>query len=663
MTRPDGEVHADLRITTDKVADDVDRGLDKAGRAAERDAKDTGEKLGEAVSEGMEKRLKKAGPDLARSIERGLDKEHIVTKVTYELDADRNVTRRWVTVISRDMRRAVDHEAGLPGGGIFRGVSSGITDAIGAGFNISGRSPLIAVLVPLIAFIGELIVGALQAVPALVAVLTTLPALLGAIGIQVGVLFLAFKGLGTAIEGAFAAENAYELNQALKELTPSAQDFVRSLLPFRDLMKELGSIAQEGFFGAFGNSMDVLLRALDRPAIRQGIEAIAEAFGGLARTFVTFANDPVFQRFLATIIPATVKWIDDFSPALGEFLVGITNLATAATPFLTWLGEAMSSSLAEFGRWLSDLSVDPDFLAWLERMKETLSLFGTAIGSILNFLVVFLATLDKAGGNEALKSIAEQLNLLAGVLSSEVGIKGLEGLIFLIIRLSEAFIGLIVVVLFLSASLTSFFEWLTGTVFPAIGDFFTNTIPEAWNSLVEAVRGLVNGLFNDIDTAIRSAGTNVLNFFSTTLPETIRSAVGRFGEILIDAGRNIINGLISGIKSRFPNLDSVMTEVGKKIREYLPFSPAKEGPLSGPGDPTLAGQKIVQMIATGMEMELPTLQAASASTASVIFGPNSIQVGFNGALPTTAQATATGAAAGQGIINQITSTRLAVRTL
>ena len=100
------------------------------------------------------------------------------------------------------------------------------------------------------------------------------------------------------------------------------------------------------------------------------------------------------------------------------------------------------------------------------------------------------------------------------------------------------------------------------------------------------------------------------------------------------------------------------------IRNFTPLSPAKEGPLSGQGDPLLSGQRIVQRIAAGIRMEAPELRnAIDNATNNIVFGPGSIQVGFSGVVPTPQQAETTGAAAGRGIMSQLAlrDTRLQVR--
>ena len=82
---------------------------------------------------------------------------------------------------------------------IGRKVGLAFGDAFAAGFGVSGRSALIPFIVVLVGAIVALVVAAIQAVNALIAVLTTIPAVLLAIGLQVGVVVLAFQGMGTAI--------------------------------------------------------------------------------------------------------------------------------------------------------------------------------------------------------------------------------------------------------------------------------------------------------------------------------------------------------------------------------------------------------------------------------------------------------------------------------
>lgn len=88
--------------------------------------------------------------------------------------------------------------------------------------------------------------------------------------------------------------------------------------------------------------------------------------------------------------------------------------------------------------------------------------------------------------------------------------------------------------------------------------------------------------------------------FVRSIPRRIKSALGNLGRLLFSAGRNVIQGLINGIRSMLGAVGSAASSIASKIRGFLPFSPAKEGPLSGRGNPERSGATIPQMIAAGM---------------------------------------------------------------
>src|SRR5690606_41372054 len=46
-----------------------------------------------------------------------------------------------------------------------------------------------------------------------------------------------------------------------------------------------------------------------------------------------------------------------------------------------------------------------------------------------------------------------------------------------------------------------------------------------------------------------------------------------------DAGKNIVTSIADGINSAIGKVTDAIGNVTKKIRDFLPFSPAKEGPL------------------------------------------------------------------------------------
>jgi len=238
---------------------------------------------------------------------------------------------------------------------------------------------------------------------------------------------------------------------------------------------------------------------------------------------------------------------------------------------------------------------------------------------------------------------------------------------------------------FVSAGLT----WLWGiikTIFAAVVLLVRAQISQIV-AAANGITGFVNSISSHFQSAVNAVRDKIGSMvsFVRDLPGRIINAVGNLASLLYGAGQNVINGLIDGISSRIAALRAKISSAASAIRNALPFSPAKEGPLSGSGDPTIAGGKIVSMVAAGIESRIPKLRAAAwgladaASSAQtgglssglsaltgaasggtqIVFQPGSINVTFSGAVPSAAEAAATGAAVGQGIAAELSRSRTA----
>lgn len=696
---PVGVAYAEVRFRGDKAPKDVARILDDAGDEGNVEMAQIGDKWGETLDKHMMRSTKSTGRDVARGITSGIEREGVrVTRETIRFDRNGNIGQRWVTLAAEEVEKAVDSG---PAGTAVRKAGEAFTSAIGAGFNVSGRSSLIAFLIPLIGVIVELVGAAVQGAAALSALLFLIPNLVFAVGLQAGVLLLAFDGIGQAITGAFAAKNIDEFNKALENLTPSARDFVGQIVVLRDTFKALQQIAQEGFFKALG---DTLLNTFKEgspiiSSLGRNIGPVAESLGRLVSTLIGFFNDPAFINFVDWIVPQITTWLDKFGPAMITFLTGLSNLGVAILPFFVWFGNVVNDALAGFGGWLDDLSHNTDFLSWLDDVKGDLSDLWDLLKSAGRLVMAFFSSLNSATAENGgfIKALTEQLDILTEFFKSPLGEGFLRGLISLAVVLSQMFIGLVVIIGLVFVA----FEGLrmaavdlfhaVGTFFEKIGEAWTSTWSNAGEVLsafgTAAVATLTTfgdnavGIFtqfrdnvityftnardeivNNFQNAIDSVG----NFFQS-LPTIISDAVGDLSGTLWNAGSNLVQGLINGALSKLGPLRGAFSYLMQNgVLSFLPHSPAKEGPLSGEGDPMIAGATIVQRIATGMQMEAPSLADASAvATSNVLVGSGAVQMNFYGPAPTAAQATGIGAAAGGSLADVLAkrNARLAIRSI
>ena len=115
-------------------------------------------------------------------------------------------------------------------------------------------------------------------------------------------------------------------------------------------------------------------------------------------------------------------------------------------------------------------------------------------------------------------------------------------------------------------------------------------LTEIKNKFITSVSNIASGVAERF-TAVKTAFTNGIN----AAKNTVTGAVSWF----FDSGKKVISTFANGIKSAFTGAVDAVKGGLQKIRNLLPFSDAKEGPLS---TLTLSGQRTMTTYAHGLEL-------------------------------------------------------------
>ena len=91
--------------------------------------------------------------------------------------------------------------------------------------------------------------------------------------------------------------------------------------------------------------------------------------------------------------------------------------------------------------------------------------------------------------------------------------------------------------------------------------------------------------------------------FVWSIGQSIISVFAGAGAWLINSGKAIMDGLVTGIRSKAEEVVNSVKNVVKKARDYLPFSPAKKGPFSGKGWTLYSGQSMMEGLASGIKQK------------------------------------------------------------
>lgn len=138
-----------------------------------------------------------------------------------------------------------------------------------------------------------------------------------------------------------------------------------------------------------------------------------------------------------------------------------------------------------------------------------------------------------------------------------------------------------------------------------------------WSAIVGVVQGGINRVKSAIN-AIKSVIATVRNAFNSAkqaasdkiaamvalvkgLPGRVTSALGNLGRLLYNKGVALVKGFMNGIASMIGAVKAKAKAVVSAVTDFLPGSPAKEGPLSGKGYVLLRARRFMNDFAQGMQ--------------------------------------------------------------
>jgi hypothetical protein len=665
-----GEVSMDVTADVSHFPKDVEQGVERASTGVEPELKKAGDKWGKTLSDNLAGRLRKEAPKIGKDFEEALNKEKVTAtvKVGTDVEVDRDPVVKGIRKAIADVEKELSG-ADTSGFTLFgKNVGQAVQDGIGAVFNVSGKSPLIVLLIPVFAAIVGLVGALIQSLTIVGALLTTLPAILGGLGLSAVALYSAFKGLGTAIQAAFAAKNARELNKAIKDLTPGAQEFVKNLLPLRSIFNDISKATQNEFFRhaapAVNQFVDLLKFA--GPYITQ----LATTLGIMADKLSGFFGDEKTRAFLSMFGNDTSNWLSGFGDAIKKLLEGFRDIGIAAEPFLVNFGEQFNQFITGFAGFLTQLANDPDTQKFFKSMENSVASLLGLLNAASDFVFTFMNQLDQAGGTKLLDALIDVFNQWTFILQGKPGTEVLKGIITLGVGAIYIVGGLISALLIFIADLQiagEYLGWLGGKIVDFLG-WARKKWDEFWDKFGEGLSGVENNAAQAFDNIKTSIGNTIGNVIATIkgLPGKAADALGNLGSALFHAGASLLQGFINGIASKVPNLSDLMRTVVHAATDWLPGSPAKKGPLSGSGYSLLRGQRMMEEFAKGIAMGVPLVASATnTAVSSVNFGPGAVNANFYGSTPTEAQAQTlgNGVAAGIGGMLAARQARAAIRSM
>lgn len=110
-----------------------------------------------------------------------------------------------------------------------------------------------------------------------------------------------------------------------------------------------------------------------------------------------------------------------------------------------------------------------------------------------------------------------------------------------------------------------------GSMFSSI----VRTVRTKLSSMYSTVRSKFSSIYNSVKDKVMAIYNTVKDKFNSML-----DFITGLGSSFYNAGRGLIDQIVSGIQSAVGKVTGAVSSLAQKARDFLPFSPAKTGPLS-----------------------------------------------------------------------------------
>lgn len=341
---------------------------------------------------------------------------------------------------------------------------------------------------------------------------------------------------------------------------------------------------------------------------------IAGAFQSLIGIVVQLTSDIIgfFADLVSNIVGAVTKLVDDiihFFTVLWDELVGHSIIPDMVNAIIMWFANLINTVVTAVS----------DFVTGIIQFFVDLGVnaYNAVIGFVNNVVTGFTMLWEFVSGLVTMlvtTVVNWFINLGSSIINTVVGF--VTGVITWFSNLNTQAVQYVTnLVINGIAQFNNFKSNLISTVSNAINNVisFFASLPgralSAISSFASSISSTANGWMDNLKSAISNGINNAISFFAS-MPGRITGALGNIGSLLINSGSSLLSGFISGITSGFSRaLDAVKNGLSK-IRNFFPFSPAKEGPFSGRGYLTYSGSAMMNDYAKSILKNSRTLYSA-----------------------------------------------------
>lgn len=417
-----------------------------------------------------------------------------------------------------------------------------------------------------------------------------------------GTLGSALRNLNIVLDSLLDAFNRF-FEAGLRAMTvlggPIAQLFVGFTDAIVSLMPILTAVSRL-VFDVFGEAFRQLAPIFEQ--ITPFIQTLGQLIGQILIGALK-ALGPLLKIVATILNDVLLKALSAIAPFIQPFIDFVSKLALIIGAFLVAAFEALTPFLNIFFKFVTDLliALTPLLPMLLQLATEVL----TALASILTQLSPELVEL----GRTLFPQILQVVKDLVPIVGDFIG---------MLIQLLPAFVELVGIILTFVIPAMQGLLSVVKEVWPSIRqiiqgamtyiqgiiNIFLGIITLDWERAWEGVKQVFSGLWEVLKGIVKFGITAILDFFVGLPIRILTTLVGLPGS-MYGSGKAMMQGLIDGIKAMAGAVVDTALGVVKRVRDLLPFSPAKTGPFSGSGYTLYSGRALMEDWARGIEQGAP----------------------------------------------------------
>jgi phage-related protein len=382
---------------------------------------------------------------MANEYKRMTGEQEKSTRATIKLTRETKRSEGGFRAFQRTMKRVTGSITGLPSG--LMNVAKGLA-AVGAVAAAAGAA--------------QHILGMVAALTTLVSFAAVIPVAIGALIAVFGTLAVATKGIGEAMS-AVAEGDAAKLEEALKNLSPSAQDFIRDINDMVPAFKKLKEGVQESLFKPFATQVKPTIEAV-LPIIDRGMQRVATSIGYATAEWLIFQRSAAGKSIWENMFGAGEVAINNFSRAITPIGQGLAAVMQVARPYWDSFVATVGQLGVEFGQWMEKISASGELDTWIQTGIDVARQLGQILREVWDIIQGVMVAVGEGGGFTPLLGFLRQVS---DWVNSDAGQGALTGI----------FSSLATILTALTPALTIVANAIGTTLAPAIADIVLNLAP------------------------------------------------------------------------------------------------------------------------------------------------------------------------------------------